>query len=515
MARPQKHRKTGVYQFRKRVPDRLRALVRKGEEVRSLGTKDPDEARARWIKVAAEVEARWANLGTIKSLTHRETHALAGEIYRDLVASHDDEPGAPWAWRIRVNEQKRLEAKGSDDNYAQIRLAEEILPDMEDFLRDRGLVLDPHSVGRLYDAVRAAVLQANGLILKRALGDYRPDPDADRFPGLAPDKLNWEDVFSDYAEEAKLSAKTDRHWRNVVADFMARIGTNDLRDITKEQVLDYKAALLKGGMNASTVLNVRLAALKAVCGWAVQNHKLQVNPAQGVTVRLAKRPKERDRGFTLDEAEAILRASLEAPNSRLNSDQQAALRWVPWLCAYTGARVNEITGLHAENLEAKRVPDGSRVWMIHIRAENTKTLEYRDVAVHPHLLDQGFIAFVKSVGSGPLFYNPARMRTGSEVHPLHKKTGERLAKWVRRDVGITDTRIKPNHAWRHRFKSVCRDVPLKDEIRDMIQGHAPRTEGEKYGDLWPQVCLREISKLPKYLTDQSGAPSPVGGTVAG
>src|SRR4051794_35559395 len=127
MARPQKHRKTGVYQFRKRVPDRLRELVGKREEVRSLGTKDPDEARARWIKIAAEVEARWANLGSTKSLTHRETHALAGEIYREVVARREAEPGPSWGWRLKLDQQKRLE-KRRGDPWAEIQLAEAILP---------------------------------------------------------------------------------------------------------------------------------------------------------------------------------------------------------------------------------------------------------------------------------------------------------------------------------------------------------------------------------------------------
>ncbi len=45
MARPGKHPKTGVYWLRKRVPDELRALVGKQEEKRSLGTKDPAEAK--------------------------------------------------------------------------------------------------------------------------------------------------------------------------------------------------------------------------------------------------------------------------------------------------------------------------------------------------------------------------------------------------------------------------------------------------------------------------------------
>jgi hypothetical protein len=46
MSRPWKHPKTGVYWLRKRIPDDLRPILGKREEKRSLGTKDPAEARA-------------------------------------------------------------------------------------------------------------------------------------------------------------------------------------------------------------------------------------------------------------------------------------------------------------------------------------------------------------------------------------------------------------------------------------------------------------------------------------
>jgi hypothetical protein len=64
MTRPRKHPRTGVYEFRKRVPDRLRPLVGKREVKRSLKTKDPAVARERHAAVAAEVEAQWNLLGS-------------------------------------------------------------------------------------------------------------------------------------------------------------------------------------------------------------------------------------------------------------------------------------------------------------------------------------------------------------------------------------------------------------------------------------------------------------------
>ena len=48
MARPFKHPKTGVYWLRLRVPPDIKSSKGKNEVKRSLGTKDPDIAKARF-----------------------------------------------------------------------------------------------------------------------------------------------------------------------------------------------------------------------------------------------------------------------------------------------------------------------------------------------------------------------------------------------------------------------------------------------------------------------------------
>ena len=62
MSRPWKHPNSGVYWLRKGVPEDLRELVGKREEKRSLGTRDPVEAKRRHAEALAEIERRWANL---------------------------------------------------------------------------------------------------------------------------------------------------------------------------------------------------------------------------------------------------------------------------------------------------------------------------------------------------------------------------------------------------------------------------------------------------------------------
>jgi hypothetical protein len=98
VATPWKHPETGIYHYRKGVPEALRALLGKREEKVSLGTRDPRLARVLHAAKAAEVEARWAGLRAdaapkpIVKLTDKQEWALAGEIYRRHFAAHEDKP---------------------------------------------------------------------------------------------------------------------------------------------------------------------------------------------------------------------------------------------------------------------------------------------------------------------------------------------------------------------------------------------------------------------------------------
>lgn len=307
-------------------------------------------------------------------------------------------------------------------------------------------------------------------------------------------------LFEGYVTENQPSPATIKAWRRIVAAFVTFISHDDASKITGDDVVRWKDHLLAGGgasgerLSAKTVRDKYLACLKAVLGWGRSNSKLLENAAQGLKLRGPKKKVLREeRGLTDTEAATILKATLLAPPSRLSKERAAAQRWVPWLCAYTGARVNEITQLRAEDVVRK-----DQLWTILITPEagSTKTGTTRSVPLHPHLIEQGFVTFANAK-SGYLFFDPGRKRQGSDENPQSKKVGEYLARWVRK-IGVNDPNVQPNHGWRHRFKTQARRCRMDPEVRDAIQGHVPRTEGEGYGDNPPEVMLREIELLPRY-----------------
>jgi integrase len=214
-------------------------------------------------------------------------------------------------------------------------------------------------------------------------------------------------VFDSYAGEAELAPSTVKRWSPVIDRLIAHLGHDDAAAISRADIVAWKDALLASGMSNITVHDVYVASAKATFQFAVDQGRLTQNPAKEVKVRVRKALEERDKGFDGKEAETILSATLRKPSKLISVEKAGARRWVPWICAYTGVRVNEITPLTSRDL-VKR--DG--IWMFRLRAENNKTRKFREVPLPGHLIEQGFLDYAKSRGPRPQFYDPRRSRGG-------------------------------------------------------------------------------------------------------
>lgn len=149
--------------------------------------------------------------------------------------------------------------------------------------------------------------------------------------------------------------------------------------------------------------------------------------------------------------------------------------------------------------------DGIHVMRITPDAGTTKTSKVRIVPLHEHIIDQGFIEMVQSVGNGALFYNDKTPQKVSS-DPL-KPTRSRadtarahLGTWVR-SLGVDDRDIGPNHAWRHLFKRIGDEVGMREKMNDAITGHTQATEGRKYGAPSVQAIAEALNKFPRYSVE--------------
>jgi integrase len=300
-------------------------------------------------------------------------------------------------------------------------------------------------------------------------------------------------LFDGYAKERQLAPATQKRWRPCVDHLIAHLGHDNAVKISPDDIVAWKEALLIQ-LSPRTVREVYLAAVKAVYGWGIENRKVETNPAAKISVRVPKARKLRGKGFTPEEATTILREALNGDHSRVSAHYQRARRWVPWVCAYTGARVGEISQMRgADVVDVGGVP----TLRITPEAGATKSNTARLVPLHPHLIEMGFIDFVRGVGDGALFYEPARSRRINAANPQHKKAGEHIAKWIRK-IGVSDPEVQPNHGWRHLWKTLARGSGIDPDLRDAIQGHATRTEGEAYGEWDIETLDQAMRKIPKF-----------------
>lgn len=198
MTRPHKRSDSSFLFYRKRVPDDLRAIIGKTEIKISLRTRDPVEAKIAHAKVAAEVEARWARLrrGVI-SVSQKQAVAMAGEIYRELLVTYEENPGEPGDWKgsllidwgfLRPEKNIKVHMMGMAPDESQ-KLYEKMRLNrhgriVQDYLDRNGYRVDSESLIRIKKAANDAIMQGREQLLRNAEGDYRPDPDAERFPQL-------------------------------------------------------------------------------------------------------------------------------------------------------------------------------------------------------------------------------------------------------------------------------------------------------------------------------------------
>ena len=243
-------------------------------------------------------------------------------------------------------------------------------------------------------------------------------------------------------------------------------------------------------MSAKTVNESDLAALKSIFGWALGNGYIEQNPAEGVRIKGGRTLVARSKGFSDEEAQQILRASLDLQRGNEAQKTYDAKRWVPWLCAYTGARVGEIVQLRKEDV---RTEAGRLIIRITPEAGIVKTGEARDVPLHKHLEELGFSKFVEGAESGYLFLNA---KAGDEIEGLVRSIVNRLREFVRNTAGVTDKNVQPNHAWRHRFKTIARECEAPTEVVDAIQGHANNSVSGSYGEFTLKAKLRVIDVFP-------------------
>jgi hypothetical protein len=251
--------RTGVWYLRQRTPQDLLgklqgqsvtlpigdgfAAVKVRETVQaSLRTKDNREAKERHAVADAALRRFWTaqRAGPVR-LTHRQVVALASTGYKEVVGEWQEDPVDEKHWHQAYEELREARSAANDQTLSATERMEQ-LEEAHGFHADHILSREKLVVGQdartrlllvLAGAVEDAVLE----LRRNARGDYRPNPDADRFPAWVPPR----DAEEKSVENLTVTMLTER-WAEFQADKLAanslkRYGTSQgsLAAFTKDR----------------------------------------------------------------------------------------------------------------------------------------------------------------------------------------------------------------------------------------------------------------------------------------
>ena len=504
MTRPWKHPKSGVYWLRRVVPADLRELVGKREEKLSLATKDPAEAKVRHSKALAEIDLRWSNLRSgPRRLTEREAHDFTRSFHDVWIEKHRDFPSTQKFWDVSVYDRMfEQKARGSESavqhlgrvSAPQLSVEDRHLIAMEwecklaatERLASLGFEQSEPNILAMARAIAAAIQRASIALQSIAQGVHAAHKRASGFGSaeapFSSSPARFDKIIEGWATERRPVEKTVYEWSRVMRQLAEFLGHDDAVRVSDEDVIRWKNAMVEAGLRSKTVQDAKLAPVRTLLQWAFRNKLIASNPAADVSIDVRTKAHERKRSFTDEEAKLILRAAMK--------DQDPVRRWVPWIGAYTGARVSEICQLRKEDvLEI----DGQ--WCIKFSAEagslKTEGSE-RIVPVHLALAKQGFVSFVIAGKTGPIF-------AGLSPDKFGKRGGNGtkiIGRFVRR-LGLTDPRLSPSHSWRHRMRTLGRRYGLAGDIMNAITGHGSNAVADAYGEFPMGAIARELEKIPE------------------
>ncbi|MGH7093745.1 MAG: hypothetical protein ACREFB_09455, partial [Stellaceae bacterium] len=264
----------------------------------------------------------------------------------------------------------------------------------------------------------------------------------------APDKS---DLVSKWAKEANPDPRWLYQTRLTMKRFAAlvELDHDDATRVTKAEVIKFKEKLDEKGLKPPTI-NRYLSEIKGPFEWAFKNEKIGSNPTEGVKFARKARGKSKRRGYTDEQARAILLAARD--------EDKPYRRWLPWVCAFAGCRLDEVAGRNVADIEkvgsyyVLNIPapedDDDDDNPVHVKNEGS----VRRVPLHPVLTREGFIdEYVKKLPQdGPLFPDLKPDRFGRRAGTATKE----MSRWLRRvqkELGIVlvdKVRYVANHSWR-------------------------------------------------------------------
>lgn len=508
MARvPGLSRRGNVWQFRVRVPDKLRKTIGKGEIVKSLGTVSHAEAArlARIERLEAdrrfdEAEA-FLRTAPVEELSESELYHLARAFFFRLEKQASQVSFDP-------HERAELAAITASDlaaigDWDDQQAVQQVATEFAEWAKVR-VKKGSKAFVDLCGAVQAAHVEHYGREYDRLVG--RPERrNEERFRDIdkhhpPKSRLTLAEAVKRYVDEpskSDVAKKTRAAWGFRLGAWVDLLGSDkQVANITRDDVRDGLAVLMRVPSNAAKLYpgvplrkvveatakdDVKLLSPKSVQLYidALSSLFRYLNDEQVLTTNPAQRlkgppiPKEKPRRpWSPEELNRFFsREPFDRPWN--GARERSWLYWMPLLALFSGSREGELAGL-----EKSDVFEVDGMWFVRILENETRGVKTehsnRAFPVHRTLVDLGFADFVRSVpDGGPLFVD---IRP-SELGPVH---------WCQKMIGRHVRKVFSDpkvvfHSLRHNFRDAAREANLPQEVVGAIGGWKEGTHSAMAG----------------------------------
>ncbi|WP_441261054.1 hypothetical protein AB7008_46880 [Bradyrhizobium sp. 521_C7_N1_3] len=200
----------------------------------SLETEDRDGALLRCQEHNLRLEREWrANLvGTPPDeLSHLQIVALAGELYAEMIAANRDEQGRAIDWGQSLGETDRRKRFYIGRLGTHLRMT--FGGEAQAFLRKRGILLVGDRLETFVRAYVAAKQNTMRELLRNAQGDYRPNPEAARYPKFAPPNSvrKFETLWAEFCDARMISSATHKKWKPYFEQLTAAVSMSGQAEV--------------------------------------------------------------------------------------------------------------------------------------------------------------------------------------------------------------------------------------------------------------------------------------------
>jgi integrase len=240
----------------------------------------------------------------------------------------------------------------------------------------------------------------------------------------------------------------------------------------------------------AATINKWLTCLQGVLNCARKNGVIpdDVTWADPISGMRLKVPRSRRRPWEPEELTVLFSSPIYLQGARPKGGKGEAAYWLPLLALYSGARLNELAPMCADDVKLDASSGVGFVTVIEDEevGRSVKTeASLRAVPIHPELIRIGFMDFVEEVRasggqSARLFPD---LRQGSKGG-----YGEAFSKWFGRykhSLGI-DNASSVFHSFRHGFKDALRAGGVNEDVNDALTGHSggnPVARGYGWDDM--------------------------------